>query len=487
MGQVPSKIELVKADVLEGNEEILGKNVRRLAGNVVFKQDEVFMYCDSSYFYSDDNSLDAWGHILITQGDTIQLTGEQLKYNGNTKKAVVERNIVMRDRKATLTTHILEYDMSTETAEYFEEGKIVDSENVLTSRNGIYSSKSKTFFFREDVVLTNPEYIMYSDSLQYYSPYSTAYFFGPTIIVSTGEDSNFIYCERGWYNTKTEKSYFSRNAYILSKTQKLAGDSLLYDRISGVGEAYQNVSVIDTVEKIMISGEKGIFKEKEKKSFITGRTMLTQIFDNDSLFMHADTLFAAYDSSGAIKNYYAFYHVRFFKSDLRGVCDSLTYSSADSTLRLLGNPVLWNNENQLTADTMFLVTGSSAIYSLVMINSSFIISKEDSLRFNQVKGKDMTGHFMENKLYKIDVNGNGQTIYYGKNNKEELVGVNRADCSDMLIFVSENKVEKISLLNKPEATFYPINELQPEELKLRGFLWQQHRQPLSKEDIFIWR
>lgn len=486
LAQTPSKIEIRNADSFEG-EVSGGKEIRRLIGHVVFQHEEALMYCDSAHLFAEDNSLDAFGKVRIEQGDSMKLTGSLLKYNGNTRVARLFEQIRMTDGKMVLTTDLLNYNLNTETADFPEEGIINDGENLLKSKSGYYFSNDKMLFFKDSVVLTNPEYVMYCDTLRYHTTSRIAYFLGPTKIISTGDDSTIIYCESGWYNTLSEKSQLTGHAFIQSKSQILKGDSIFYDRNSGTGEATGNVEVIDTTQRIMINGDYAWYNDISKKSVVTGKTMLTQVFDTDSLFMHADTLYMVSDSSGNTRNYFAYHHVKFFKPDLQGKCDSLIYSASDSTLRFYDQPVIWSGVNQLTADSITIQVANDKIDRLNLYNSSFISSKEDSLRYNQIRGKIMTGYFTDNKLYKILVRGNGQTIYYGKDKEDKMIGVNRADCTDLNIFVKEGKVEQITLMNKPEATFFPIKELDPRELLLKGFSWQSDKQPLSKEDIFFWR
>lgn len=483
--QKNKQVEIIQASSLEGSK-INGIEVRRLVGDVIFKQDNTLMYCDSALFYEITNSIDAYGHIRV-EGPDAKLSGETLHYDGNSKTSKVEKNVRLTDGKMVLTTEAMNYDLANQIADYSTGGKVVDNENILTSQRGYYYSKQKIVFFKDNVVLTNPKYVMKSDTLKYNTSTSTSFFFGPSTIQSTGKDSAFIYCENGWYNTKTEKSYFSKNAYIQTRENVLQGDSILYDRKEGIGKAFKNVMVTDTTQKVIINGDYAHVNEKTNRSLVTGKTMLTKIFDTDSMYLHADTLYAINNTISKQKTYFAYNHVRIFKTDLQGKCDSLVYSSTDSTIYFYTNPVLWSNQNQLTADSISLILSGSKIHAMELRVNSFIASLEDSVRYNQIRGKNMTGYFNNNELYKINVNGNGQTIYYIRNDKKQLSGVNRAECSDMLIFLNESKVQRISLLTQPDATLYPVKELNPLELRLKGFSWLKFLQPTSKQDIFIWR
>lgn len=480
----PQEIEIVRAGSLEG-VRIKGEETRRLAGDVVFKQGDTYLYCDSALFYVAINSIDAFGTVRI-ESPRAKLTGDFLHYDGNTEIArITGKTVKLSDDKAVLTTTVLDYDLKSETGYFSDGGTVTDPDNVLTSERGTYVTREKAVYFRKNVVLNNPKYIMNADTLKYSTPDATAYFLGPCTIRSTGTDSSFIYCEYGWYNTKTEKSYFSKNAYLQSKENILKGDSLLYDRKLQTGKAYRNVMVIDTVQQMIIAGDYAWLNELSGKSFVTGAAELIKIFKTDSLFLHADTLYASTDSLNG-KTFYAYKHVRVYKPDLQGQCDSLVYATSDSTIRFFGMPVLWNNQNQLTGKHIRLQLSGNELSKLYLDSDAFIASKEDSVRFNQIRGKDMTGFFTDNELSRIDVTGNGQTVYYIRNKKNLISGVNRADCSEMSIYTNEGQVKKISLVKEPDATLYPAKEADPAEMKLKGFNWHSQLQPLSREDIFMW-
>lgn len=483
--QEKKQIEIVQANSLEG-AKVNGIEVRRLIGSVIFKQEDTYMYCDSANFYEVTNSVDAFGSIRI-EGPKVKLYGDVLHYDGRISRAdITGKTVRLSDGKMDLTTTAMQYDLEKDIGEYHTGGKVVDKANVLTSKSGYYYSNDRMVFFKDSVVLTNPKYIMRSDTLKYHTPSATAYFFGPSHIYSTGTDSTHIYCEEGWYNTDTEKSSFSRNPFIESKVNRLSGDSLLYDRKSRTGRAWHNVAITDTSEKVIISGDYAWLNEMSGTSFVTGSSVLTKVFTTDSLFLHADTLFAKEDTATKQKTYFAYKHVRVFKTDLQAQCDSLVYSTKDSTIFFFTSPVIWNNRNQLTADKIGLVLKGNKLHTMQLYSSAFIAGMEDSLRFNQIRGRSMVGYFTDNVLSLIEVSGNGQSVYYLRNKKNQLTGVNQAECSDMKIYIHDSKVAKISLLNAPDATLFPVKETDPLQLRLKNFSWKGHLQPLKKSDIFFW-
>lgn len=494
--QKTTQIELLHADYADFDQAV-SSEIQRLIGTVSFQHQHATMYCDSAYLNKVKNSLEAFGHVRIVQGDSITLKGKRLFYDGNTQLAQVFDDVVMTDRKMTLNTLRLNYDMNRDIASYSDSAHIVDSENTLTSKFGYLYSNTHDLYFKKDVLLVNPRYKMTGDTLKYNTISKISYFLGPTYIHSK---NNLIYCENGWYNTDKQTSSFYKNAFLKTSTQKLNGDTVFYDLNNGIGKGFGNVSITDSVNKVIISGNYAEHHELTDFSFVTGKAMMTQIFANDSMFLHGDTLMAVADPHDSLtdstgnrkRNLFAFHHVKLFKNDLQGKCDSLVYNYRDSTIKLFRNPVLWSGLNQLTADSVTIQTANSEISKMYLINSAFITSNSDStqtgppdsLRFNQIRGKNMTGFFNQNKLYRINVEGNGQTIYYSKNKNKKDFAVNRADCSDLVIIVNENKIEKITLLKDPDGTLYPIKELSPKDLRLKGFEWKIDLKPNTKEDIF---
>jgi len=506
MAQKDKKKIKFAADVIEGSKPLGGKETRRLLGHVVFTQDSLIMYCDSAHLFSD-NSLDAFAHVHIKQGDSLNLFGDLLKYDGNKRFAKLEKNIRLIDKGMTLQTEHMTYEVGSKTATYIGGGVIHSEDNVLTSETGYYFASGRTLAFKRKVVLTNPKYVVNSDTLHYTTSNKVAWFYGPTWIRSK---TNTIYCENGFYDTAHDLAQFKQHAFINSSKQNLKGDSIFYDRKKGFGKALGNIVITDTSQHLIVTGDYSTHNELTNVSYVTGHALLQQQSKKDTLFLHADSLKAvaltdsaallrmrethrkkglsdeiARDSVPLLRTMYAYHKVKFFQSQLQGKCDSLVYVYSDSTMHLFQHPILWSSDNQMTGEFISISTANGEINLLTIINAAFIISKEDSLRFNQIKGKNLTGYFYGNKLRKVYVEGNGQTIYYAKE-KNKRTGVNKADCTDMLIFLKDNQVERISLLNKPDGTMYPPQELDPKELRLKDFKDRTNQRPKKLADIFIW-
>jgi len=474
--QEPQKIEQ-QADFMEYDENIAG-GAYRLINHVIFTHSGAVMFCDSAYLYPN-NSLDAFNNVHINQGDTVNLYGKFLHYDGNTRIAEIRNNVRLIGKNTSLTTSALDFDMGKSMGYYTVHADITSDENELSSREGYYYSRQQTYYFRDSVVLRNPDYTIYSDTLHYHTNSKVANFFGPTEIIG---DSSYIYCENGWYNTATNKSMLKDHALVRNKKQTIQGDSLYYERETGYGEGFSNIELLDEEQNVILRGNHAFINQNEDRALMTDSALFIYITGGDSVFVHADTLRALPDSAGN-RQLKAYYRVKLFKSNLQGVCDSLYYSTSDSILRLFTSPVLWSGVNQLSAQYIEIWTKNQQIDQLHMQRVAFIINQEDSSKFNQIKGKSMICFFKNNELSRIVANGNGQTVYYAKD-KDQLIGVNIAQSSDLVIFCKNNKPDVIRFITKPNAVLYPLNTAPKEELILKDFKWNEEIRPKSKQDIF---
>ncbi|MDD3636903.1 MAG: OstA-like protein [Bacteroidales bacterium] len=459
----------------------LGKDVQRLVGDVILRQDSTLFYCDSAYLNEKTRNFDAFGSVHINVNDSMDIYSDRLIYNGDTRIAELFDNVKLIDDSTVLETQYLLYNRITKLAHYPNNGRITQGEKVLTSVKGYYQSDIKEFYFRKEVVLLTPDYETYSDTLVYNSKSQIAWFYGPTVIRS---DENTLYGAYGWYNTLTDQAYLTKRPSIYTMEQMVYADTMFYDRNTGFGRAGGHVEVVDTNYQVIVKGAFGQLWEHEGKSYVTDSAMAVSYDSGDSLYMHADTLFLYFDKEREAKKMEAYYGVRFFRTDLQGVCDSLSYLMSDSTIRMYRDPVLWSDQNQLTADSIHIMMTNKALDSLVMYNNAFIVSRDSIKGFNQIKGKDMIGYFEENELDRIAVEGNAQTVYWVREEDKNLIGINLAKASRMLIKLLESQINEIIYRSSPNEVMYPEKDLPPSEEKLKGFKWLDALRPTDKMDIY---
>ena len=482
-----SKVYLLHSDVLKKSLLNPDPDAQILIGNVAFRHDSVYMYCDSACFYEKTNSLEAFDNVKMVQGDTLFLYGDYLFYDGNTQIAQVRYNVRMENKNTTLLTDSLNYDRIYNLGYYFDGGTLMDEENVLTSEWGEYSPATKISVFNYDVKLVNPKFTLTSDTLRYSTATKIANILGPSDIVS---DANHIYSELGFYNTQIGQAELLDRSVLTNEGKRLTGDSLFYDRVKGYGEAFDNVIMTDTVNKNMLTGDYCYYNELTKYAFATKKAVVVDYSQGDSLFMHADTLqmYTYYlNTDSMFRETRAYHKVRMYRADVQGVCDSLVFSSKDSCLTMYYDPILWNNNQQLLGEKIMIYMNDSTIDWAHIQNQALSVEQLDSTSYNQVTGKEMKAWFQGGEMRKVDVIGSVRLVYYPMESDSTLIGMNVSETSLLNMFLENRKMKKMIMSPKSNGTLYPMLQRPPEKMKLDNFVWFDYIRPLDKEDIFEWR
>lgn len=450
---------------------------------VQFEHQGADLWCDIAIFYSQENRLKAIGNIRLQQGDSIEMNSGKMDYDGNTRLAKAWENVDLSDGKMTLTTDTLYFDRENQLSYYRSGGKVVDSVNVLTSTIGNYYMELKKVQFRKNVHIDNPEYIIDSEQLDYYRQSKNAYMYGPSTII--GEEYK-IYCERGFYDTTVERGYGVKNTKIDYSNRIIEGDSVYFDKTTSFASATNNIKVTDTINKGMVKAHYAeVFKEKDSV-FATKRAVAINVVQNDSLYIHGDTLMVTGKPESRIIR--AFRNAKFYKTDLSGKCDSIHSEEKTGITQLITDPILWNVENQITGDSIHLISDleTDKLDSLKVLDNAFIISLDTISKtgYNQAKGKDLFGKFIENELKIIDLVRNTEVIYYMYNDDQELIGIDKTICSKIRLLMANSDIEDITFFVNPDGDIFPDKDLPVESRKLKGFIWRGDERLLSKDDIF---
>jgi lipopolysaccharide export system protein LptA len=477
--QEKKRVDIEQADYLEADKNIAA-NAQRLVGNVRLRHENVVIWCDSAYQYTGTNRVDAFGNVRINQGDTLNLYARKILYNGDIQEAMAYQDVRLVNKNTTLFTDTLQYDMAANIGYYENNGKIVDSTNILTSVIGKYFTDNDLVHFYQNVEAYNDNYTLTSDTLYYNTETGRLFIIGPTTI---RDSSNTLYAEDGWYDTKTGEAELLKNPLVYNENQQLKANYIKYNESDGNGKALGNVRMEDYENKVIVTGNTSDYNDKLEIATVTDSALFMMYSENDTLFMHADTLRTMPDTIDGEKIILAYYGTRFYREDLQGICDSLVYFTKDSVVQLYKNPVIWSEIHQLSADQIELKQNTDSPDELHLRNNGFIISKLDSGRFDQIKGKLMTGFVVNNELSRIEVNGNGQTLYYARQ-EEEIIGLNRVESSRISIRFREGKIFRIAFLQAPEGLLKPLFALTEEEKTLSGFEWKINLRPLSRHDVF---
>ncbi len=472
-------IEMQHADLWSKRE---GFEAEILTGNVIFFHEGAFMYCDSAYLYQQTNTFEAFSNVLMEQGDTIFVYGDYLHYDGNTQLARLRENIRMEDPTTTLFTDSLDYDRFVNLGYYFEGGMLVDEENELTSYWGQYSPDTNEALFSDNVKLIDEDYTIFADTLKYNTASKIADILGPSRIVS---DSGYIYTDRGWYNTITEDSRLLDRSEVYSNdgAKILIGDTILYNRISGEGEVFGDMCLEDKERKAILRGNYGFYNEKTEYGFATDSAFAIDYSQQDSLFIHGDTLVMITDS--IYRDIKAYYEVRFYRSDLQGVCDSIHYSSRDSMIFMRGEPVVWNDNNQILGYEIDVHLNDSTINKAVIKDFAFAIQdRQEDDQYNQLKGRDMTALFRDSEIYHILVEGNAESLYYLVKEDSTIIGLNKTESPYLSMDIKEEKIQKLKMWPSTTGLTTPLPQLQSGQNRLEGFVWLDYLRPQGAYDIF---
>ena len=456
------------------------------SGQVYIVHEGVEMWCDQAYVYTKDNFVKAYGSVNISQGDTISMQSKYAEYNGNTQFAFASGNVVFNDSKTSLKTDTLYFDRIKQQAFYRSGGTVKDTASTLTSSVGRYFADSKKYQFLSNVVIKNPKYTINSEQLDFYSESGIAYLYGKSII--KGETST-VYCERGYYNTRDDIGYFVKKSRVDYENRTIYGDSIYFDRNKNFASATNNIRLIDTLNNSFVSGHYAeVFKEKDSV-FITKRAVAITVRDNDSIYVHADTL----RITGKVDNRVlrGYYKARFFKKGLpgeeptSGKCDSIYVNEKTGITKLLRKPILWTGKNQMTGDTIHLLRNieTSKLDTLKVFKNAFIIQK-DSAGYNQVKGERLIGLFTNNELDTINIEKNTQVIFFSRNEEQELVGINNTLSSTIQMYLKNQQTSGIRFNKKVSGKLYPPSQFPENARILPGFNWYGDERLFNVSDLF---
>ncbi|MFZ0489996.1 MAG: OstA-like protein [Salegentibacter sp.] len=461
---------------------------------VHFTHEGIEVWCDLAAFYNQDNFFKAYGNVRMEQGDTVSMSSNYAEYNGTTEFAFASGDVVMKRPQTTLQTDSLFFDRLKQEAYYRGGGTVRDTASVLTSIGGRYYMDQDKYSFVTDVKLTNPDYVINSQQLDFYSETGNAYLYGPSTIKS---ETSTVYCERGFYDTRGDSGYFVKNSRIDYDNRRVEGDSLYFNRDRHFASATNNIKVTDTINHSLVTGNYAeVYREKDSV-FITKRAVAAALQDKDSLFIHSDTIMITGKPEERIIR--GFYDVRLFKSDMSGKCDSVHVNQKTGLTKMINlssgpitsvdkrrSPVLWSGESQMTGDTIYLQSNSETeqLDSLKVFNNAFLIQKDSIEGFNQVKGMTLVGLFRENELYQADINKNTETLYYSRNDDGKLIGINKTLSSSIRMLMQNQEINDIFYYNNVDGTLTPDPDYPENARKLKGFNWRGDERLRSKEDLF---
>lgn len=471
-------IHILNADVADYDER-LGKNVQRLIGNVIMRQDSTYFYSDSAYYNEKTKFFDGFGNVHIEVNDSTDIFCKLLKYNGDKKFAELFHDVVLMDDSTVLNTEYMTYDRVKHLASYPNNGTITRNDKKIISEKGYYRDDIEVVYFRKDIVGTMPDYKIVSDTLVYDMGKEMMYFYGPTTIYN---GDNILYGHYGWYDTQEDKAYLDQRAILRNREQSMTADTMFYNRKTGYAKALSNVIIEDTINKAILMGDFAEMWRDLGKCMMTDNLRGIYYEQKDTLFAKADTVYMYYDTlNNDIQQIKAFYNVRFYRNDIQGKCDSLHYVVTDSAVYMRRDPIIWAEDTQMTGDSINIVIKDQSIDSLLMYPNAFIIQQDSIRGFNQVKSKTAIAYFNGNEIDHMYNEGNAETIYWLREDDGTLIGVNSSQSAKMIIKLKDNQIYNIRYFKDIKETLYPEEQLTEDKEYLKGFLWHIDIKPQRKD------
>ena len=458
-------------------------DVQRLIGHVKMRHDSAYFFCDSAYYYQKNNSFDAYQNVHIIVNDSVEIFSDLLNYDGDRRFAEFHDNVHLRDDSTNLYTEYLTYDRNLHLASYPDSANTVRGDKTLRSHYGYYRDRIKEFSFFENVEVYSPKYQMYTDTLYYNTGIEKMWFDGPTTIINK---ENVLEGKHGYYLVNEDYVYLDRRPYMHNETQQMRADSIFYDRNKGLAQAFNQVDMIDTSYQVIMRGDYVEMWENKGFSYATDSAYAISYDGGDSLYIHGDTLFMYFDKQEEeAKKLIARCNVRFYKSDLQGKCDTLTYLKADSTIQMRVSPILWTEDNQLTGTDIDIKLKDNNVDWVLQKGNAFIISKDSIEGYNQIKGRDITSRFKGGSIHRVNVDGDqAQTIYWIRDDEGGTIGIDVSKSETMVIEMENESVSIIKSFKNIDETMYPEDDLKEDDRYLPGFKWHDEARPKDKDDIF---
>lgn len=483
------RIYLIHADRLRFDQYSNNPEAQILNGNVAFRHKGAKLYCDSAYFYQASNSFRAFGHVKMYQGDTLSLFSDYAYYDGNDQMAEARHNVVLTHRKTKLYTDSLNYDRLYGIGYFFEGGKMIDKQNVLVSDWGEYDTETRKAVFNYNVNLKNPKFVLTTDTLHYDTRTSMANIVGPSKIIS---GKSIIHTSQGFYDTNREKARLYGRSTLTNNGKTLTADSLFHNEKTKISQGFSHVVYNDTVNKNQMTSNYFWYNDNTGFAFATDSAVLKEYSQGDTLFVHSDTM-KVYtfnlNTDSVYRKAHCYNRVRAFRTDVQAVCDSLVYNTKDSCLTMYKDPITWNANRQLLGEVIEVYMKDSTIDRAHVINQALSVEQipNDTTRYNQIASREMFGYFNKGEINKTEAIGNVQCIYYMQDDKDSsLISMTYLETDTMRMFMQNRKLQTIWTC-KQNSIMYPITQIPPDKKELPTFAWFDYIRPTDKYDIFVWR
>lgn len=483
-------VYLLHADEIRFDESI-NPDAQRLIGNIVFRHDSMYMYCDSALFYQEKNSFNAYHNVRAEQGDTLFMYGDSLFYDGNTRLLRVLDNVRLENRTMILLTDRLNYDRNTGLGWFFDGGTLLDEESTLISEYGQFNTSTKLADFMDGVSLESPDYKLTSDTLHYNTDTHTAILTSPATIVN---DNNVINTSNGRFNTDSNSAVLLDRSVVQQNggENRMTGDSIVYDKQIGELRGFGNVVINNYKDKVDVQGEYVYYNQNNDSAVVTGKALLIEYSSGDSMFVHADTFrvvtfYNETHDTVVERQMRGFHKIRAYRPEMQMVADSMVFTTRDSSLTLYSDPILWNDGQQVLGEKIIFYMNDSTIDWAHVIGQALFVQMNDSVHFNQITGREIKAYFKDSEIEKADVHGNVRAIFYPLDSDSAMIGMNTTEAPSLVVYFKMRAIDKMVVQGQSSGVMYPMEQIERSKMFLTNFNWFEHIRPIDAEDVFYWR
>tara|TARA_X000000368_G_scaffold125820_1_gene98753 strand:+ start:670 stop:2274 length:1605 start_codon:yes stop_codon:yes gene_type:complete len=499
LAQEKTKIKIERAGFFEKDKikypdaSVLTRDSKN---QVLISHDGVLMSCNQAFFYEEKNFIEAYGDVVLKQGDTLDLEANFIEYNGDSRIILAKGNVILNEPESKLYTESLSFDRNKQEGYYTNNGKLIRNlTDTIISVIGTFYAEEKKYRFKKNVDLKTPKYKIYSDLLNYYTESGKSYFYGPTDIYT---DDSKIYCEIGFYDTTNDNGYFIKNSEIDFEEYKINGDSIYFNKLTNYASATNNIKILDTINKTLTTGHYAEIYRKLDSMHIKKRALISSFKEKDTTHIHGESIIITGKEGEQIIR--AFNNGKILRNTLSGKCDSIHYDQVSGIAQLINNknnllkksrkikkPILWNNKSQITGDSIHIKfdTENNIIDSLYVFDNAFIIEKDTlDLGYNQISGKKLFGNFIEGKLKFIDIIKNAESVYYLRNSENELIGIDKSKSAKINILIEQQEIETFTKINQIDGKVFPEEDFNENDKFLKGFYFREDERIETLEDLF---
>jgi lipopolysaccharide export system protein LptA len=415
------------------------------------------------------------------------LAADSMRYLSTQSKVLFTGPTNIYTRASKIYTEGGYYDLDTETARFDKNARYVGNGKNATAKVIQYNAKKGEVELINDVIVNEGDRRIEGDYLRYLENTGETWIKGEPARYT--DSLRTVVSPEIFFNEKTNQVKTKGPGEISFGDFIVRSNEFTLDESTGLGQAIGNVEWQDTVKDLGIRAEHIDYNQRNEYMLAYGETrpIFYTVIEGDTLFIAADTLnmWSEIDTvvSDTVRMIRMYHDVRLFKSDMQGLADSLVFHGKDSIFIFYGDPVLWSDSTQFSADSISMHVRNSQISDITLERKAIIISEILDVYYDQIKGKRIVASLDSNEIKDMTVTGNAESIYYTRDDNQAFIGVNKTICSKMFFAFNDSQIQLLKYYGENSSNLLPMHEADHDTMRLEGFIWREDERPLSLQDL----